>query len=130
MTLHAIRTGATLTYKDGRKLEQDGDLKAAAGAYQQVLKRSPANLQSIQRLVIIYRKLKDVDREIRYINAAIKIHEQHYASGRKADKLTTTISNKLNKLLGHTDNKGKPLYKPEEVRKLELRKQRLLAKKK
>jgi hypothetical protein len=128
MSIYAIKTGAGEGYKDGRRLERDGDIEAAANVYGQLLKNTPRNLQAIQRLIIIYRKLKDVKQEIRYIDAAIKLQLQYYATGKKADKATASISNKLNKLLGHTDSKGKPLYIPEEIRKLELRKQRLLAK--
>jgi tetratricopeptide (TPR) repeat protein len=127
--MYAIKTGVGAGYKDGRKLEKEGDAEAAARVYHQVLKHAPQNMQAIQRLIVIYRKLKDVKNELKYIDAAIKLQQQYYTTGNKADKTTTSISNKLNKLLGHTDSKGKPVHKPEEIRKLELRKERLLARK-
>lgn len=123
--MYAIKTGYVLTYKDARKLEQDGDLKGAADIYVKLYRQSPQNSKALQRLIIVYRKLKNAAKELKYIDAAIKLQEQYYAKAKKADKLTTSISNKLNILLGHTDKKGKPIIKPDEILKLELRKMRL-----
>lgn len=123
--MYAIKTAHIITYTGARKLEQDGQLKAAAEAYVKIHRQSPHNSKALQRLIIVYRKLKDTAKELKYIDAAIKLHQQYYAGSKKADKLTTSISNKLNVLLGHTDKKGQPMYKPDEVLKLEVRKMRL-----
>ncbi len=123
--MYAIKTGYVPTYKGARKLEQDGDLKGAADLYEKLYRQSAQNGKALQRLMIVYRKLKNATKEIKYIDAAIKLQEQYYAKVKKADKLTTSISNKLNILLGHTDKKGKAIFKPDEILKLELRKMRL-----
>ncbi len=75
--------------------------------------------------MIVYRKLKDVQNEIRYIDAAMRIQEQYYTTGKNADKKTIAISKKLNLLLGLTDKKGNTVIKPAALLKLEMRKTRI-----
>ena len=72
--------------------------------------------------------IKSNESEIRYIDTAIKIHEQYYTTGKNADRKTIAISKSLNLLLGHTDKKGKPAFKPAELLKLEMRRKRLQGK--
>jgi hypothetical protein len=79
----------------------------------------------LNRLVIVSRKLKDAASEIKYVNAAIKIHEQYYTARKNADSKTIAISKKLNLSLGHTDKKGNAVFKPGELLKLEMRRKRL-----
>lgn len=121
--------GEQVHMADARALEQQQNHQAAALLYEKLLQQSPGNLPVIQRLIILYRKLGDIKKELRYIDLAIKKHRQHYSIRQKLNKKATTISHQLNKLLGHTDKKGKPVEVPAEVLKLELRKTRLLKKK-
>ena len=125
--MHSITGNKTNTYSDAREPERKGELKAAASIYRLLHKRAPQKLKLLDRLIIVYRKLKDVVNEVKCIDAAKKIHEQYYAGQQNADKQTIAISKQLNFLLGHTDKKGKPVYKPDELIKLEMRKKRLLA---
>jgi hypothetical protein len=78
--------------------------------------------------LVVYRKLKDTEKEIRSIDAAIKIHQQQYPVKESSDKKISTLSKQLNKILGHTDKKGKNMLVPPEISRLELRKTRLLKK--
>jgi hypothetical protein len=66
-------------------------------------KQAPQKLKLLNRLMIVYRKLKDVVNEIKCVDAAIKIHEQYYAGQQNADKQTIAISKQLIFLPGHTD---------------------------
>ncbi len=126
--MQAIKGNQTGTIKDARDLERKGEIKAAAELYVKLHQLSPKNLNVVQRLIIIYRKLKDEKKEIRYIDMAIKIHEAFYAAPKKADKQIISLSKKLNILLGHTDKKGRSLFRSDDVLKLQLRKNRLQSK--
>jgi len=117
------------TYAEALQLERGGDYKAAALAYRQLQRRAPLNTKILQRLMIVYRRLKDVPNEIKTIDAAIAIQEQYYSRGKNAHKKTIAISKQLNLLLGHTDKKGRAVNKPAEVVKLELRRERLMKRK-
>jgi tetratricopeptide (TPR) repeat protein len=105
-------------------LEQRGDTKGAMALYEQLLKEFPSNLKILTRLMIGYRKLKLYKKEIAVINKAIKIYEQLYLP-KKNKASVTTISKKLNLLLGHADKKGKSILLPPEVVKLQKRKEGL-----
>lgn len=117
------------TYAGALRLEREGSLKAAADVYRQLLRRAPRSTKILHRLMIVYRRLKDVDSEVKIIDSAIKIQEQYYGAGKNAGKQITAISKQLNLSLGHTDKKGRAINKPPEVVKLEQRKERLLKKK-
>lgn len=123
--MYTVKGNNTGTYQDARLLEQKSELKAAAAIYRVLHKQAPKNVKILARLMIVYRKLKDAANEIKYIDAAIKIQEQYFIGGKTANKKTIAISKQLNLLLGHTDKKGKPVFKPAELIKLEMRKKRL-----
>ena len=108
-------------------LIEKGALKAAAFIYRLLYKQSPKKLKLINRLIIVYRKLKNGVNEIKYFDTAIQIQAEYYSGRKNADKITIAISKRLNFLLVHTDKKGKSVYKPDEIIKLEMRKKRLQA---
>lgn len=123
--MQVVKGNKTGTYQDALMLERKGDFKSAAALYTTLHKQDPRNLKILHRLMIVHRKLKNVLKEIQYINAAIKVHEQYYTSRKMADKKAIAISKKLNLLLGYTDKKGKSTFKPDEILKLEMRRNRL-----
>jgi hypothetical protein len=125
--MYAVKGNNNGTFEDARQLEQEGALKDAAAVYEKLHKRSPGNIKIIQRLMIIFRKLKNAGKELRYINAAIKINEAYYASKNKLNNKAGSISRQLNKLLGYT--KGNAAFKSDEVLKLHMRRSKLLDKK-
>ncbi len=126
--MYAVKGNNNGTFEDARLMEQEGAFKDAAAVYEKLHRRSPGNIKFIQRLMIIFRKLKNVDKELHYINAAIKINEAYYASKNKLDKKAGSISRQLNKLLGYT--KGNAVFKSDEVLKLYMRRSKLQDKKK
>jgi|SRR5688572_9747197 tetratricopeptide (TPR) repeat protein len=98
--------------------EQEGSLEKAAGAYEKVIKLSKHNEQAYNRLMIVYRKLKDYEKEATVIRKAIREFETLYnrpvkSSGKKVEQL----SKQLMKLTGLADKKGKLLYQPEPLGK-------------
>lgn len=122
--MYAIK-GDHLHISDAQQLEKKQEWAAAAALYEKLLKESPANIRIIERLLVLFRKTGDVKKELRYIDAAIKIQHQKYSISNQLDKKSTAISRQLNKMLGHTDKKGQPVFVADEILKLELRKTRL-----
>jgi tetratricopeptide (TPR) repeat protein len=126
--MEVIRGDGPLSFDQSRLLEQQGDYKKAAAAYEKLLKQSSKKIKILERLLVVYRKLKDTEKEIRSIDTAIKIHQQQYPVKETSDKKISTLSKQLNKILGHTDKKGKNMLVPPEITRLELRTTRLLKK--
>lgn len=103
--------------------EINGNTDEAISWYKEILKDSPLNENAYHRLMIIYRKNKDFKNELRIINAGIKAFENFYKPKTKGrTKIITSISNKLNKLIGLVDRKGNHTYDPEPLGKWKKRK--------
>jgi tetratricopeptide (TPR) repeat protein len=126
--MYAIKGDNPGQISDAQALEQKGELNKAAVLYEKLLKKSPSNLRIIQRLLVIFRKLKNVKKELYYIEVAIKIHRKKYMPVQTFNKKTTALSKQLNKMLGHTDKKGVLILVSDDIVKLELRKSRLFKK--
>jgi tetratricopeptide (TPR) repeat protein len=126
--MELVKGDGPLGFAEIRQLEQSGDYKSAARAYEKLLKHSSRKLKILERLLVLYRKLNDVRKEVEYIDAAIKIYGQQYPDKKSTDRKLATISKQLNNLLGHTDKKGNSMLVPPEILKLEKRKERLLKK--
>ena len=58
------------------QLEKAGQLSDAAAIYQKLFNNDPASQQVIDRLLIIYRKLKDYKSELSVLDAAIAAYRQ------------------------------------------------------
>ncbi len=128
--MEVIRGDGQMTFEVARLLEREGNYKKAAAAYEKLLKPARKKIKILERLLIVFRKLNDVGKELDYIDAAIKIYEEQYPAKKSTDKKISTLSKQLNNLLGHTDKKGKNMLIPPEIEKLEFRKARLLKKQK
>lgn len=100
-----------------REAETEGNLEEAAGFYEQLIKENRPDEFPFDRLMIIYRKLKQYKDELRIINKGIKVFEDFYTkpTGRKSQKQQklTTLSNAFMKSAGLKDKKGNLVYVPE-----------------
>jgi tetratricopeptide (TPR) repeat protein len=100
------------------------DNNAAIKLYQKVLSENPLNEYVYSRLMILYRKEKDFKSELKVINAGIKAYEEFYTPKKKSkSRLVTSLSNKLNRLVGLADKKGKRTYEPEPIAKWKKRRE-------
>jgi len=81
--------------------------------YQALLKDDPLKQAAYQKLMILYRKLKDLKSELRIIDAAIKAFEGLYSNTKRKDSKVASVSKRLNIAFGLTDKKGKMLYEQE-----------------
>jgi DNA-binding SARP family transcriptional activator len=106
-----------------RHAEEDSNIDIAVQQYQEVIKIDPLNEQAYNRLMILYRKMKDYKKELSVIDKGIKAFEKLYkpkATGRM--KKVAEISLKMAKSVGLLDKKGAAVYEPEPIGKWKKRK--------
>ena len=99
-------------FNQARAFEQAGDYKEAEKNYLALIKRHTTFYDGYKRLMIIYRKQTEYQKELAMIHKAIKAfqehalhdHQQLLADNPKAKR----ISKKLAKDLGLLDSRGRP----------------------
>ncbi|MEP6594853.1 MAG: hypothetical protein ABJA71_02855 [Ginsengibacter sp.] len=129
MPVHEVKT-VKEALTEAKAAEDSGQPETAAELYEKTLQNDQLNEYAYNRLMIIYRKLKDKKKELQIINKAIKAYKDFYASKKNTTKSVTAISNKLNRSFGFTDKKGNTLYIPEPIATWQKRKELLERKKK
>ena len=108
-----------------REAEARQETESAAETYEQVIKADPVNEVAYDRLMVLYRKSKQLDDELRIINAGIKAFENFYKAKSKhsRSRKVAEISQALLKYTGLADKKGNHLYNPEPIDKWKKRKE-------
>ena len=118
MALQIIRTTEEIINK-AREAEVDNDLPRAAELYEKAIKANKADEEPYDRLMIIYRKLKEYKNELRVIDTGIKFYES--LNKKKLEKRLGNnkkllqLSNALAKTTGLTDKKGESTFYPEPI---------------
>ncbi|MET0464806.1 MAG: hypothetical protein ABW007_16710 [Chitinophagaceae bacterium] len=109
------------------KFEKDGKLAEAAKLYLRHLKKLPGSEHAFSRLMIIYRKQRDVERELEVIDRAIKTFQVIFKKSLRISptRKTIEISRKLMKAMGLADSKGVELNEREPLQKWKKRKELL-----
>ncbi len=102
--------------KHVEQLEQEGSLNEAAKLYEQVIRSKPLDEHPYNRLMIIYRKLRQPKDELRVIKFAIAVFESKYIKKSRSKKLTD-LSTALMKSSGLANAKGKLTVYPEPINK-------------
>ncbi|HLX92005.1 MAG TPA: hypothetical protein VKR32_10005 [Puia sp.] len=114
-------------FAKARELETEMNWPEAASAYEIIVKQDPLNEMAIQRLLILYRKLKESKKELRLLDESIKANQANYLNQQKnwgkKNKSAAKISGALAKRLS-----GEELYKEPIVLRWQKRKQGLLKK--
>jgi tetratricopeptide (TPR) repeat protein len=109
-----------------RQYESDDDPKAAIHIYRELLKQQPTNPRIYERLMILYRKTKESNKELEIINKAITVFERQFSKKMTpANTKVASLSNSLMKMTGLADRKGKAFYLPEPLAKWQRRKELL-----
>jgi tetratricopeptide (TPR) repeat protein len=111
-----------------RELEAEGELKEAATYYEKVLKVYSTDENIYNRLMIIYRKLREFKKELTIIDTGIKEFSELYNSGKSSNKKIATLSRALLKSTGLVNKKGEAVYEQEPIAKW--KKRRVVVKKK
>lgn len=111
--------------KAAKKAEADQEEEKAVSFYERAIKAEPLSEISYNRLMILYRKLKNYKDELRIINKGIEtfkeFHEERAQRVFGKDKKAVQISKSLAKSLGQKDRKGKTLVYPEPIKKWMIR---------
>jgi tetratricopeptide (TPR) repeat protein len=104
---------------DAKEAEQNEDLAEATKLYERAVKQAPVDERAYNRLMIIYRKEKDYEAELKTIDKGIDAFTNLYASKTKKivgnDKEAIRLSNALAKSLGLKDKKGNDLIEHEPI---------------
>jgi tetratricopeptide (TPR) repeat protein len=116
MTMKAVRS----LLNEARSAEEE-DRKKAISLYEQAVKANPLSEEGYNRLMMLYRKGKEYEKEFKTIETAIRQFEKLYS--RNAPKGVKELSDKLNKSLLLTNKKGIPYYDPEPIATWKKRKQ-------
>ncbi len=96
--------------------EKNKDNNAATELYRQVIKTDNTNTHAYNRLMKIYRALKDYKKELATINSGITAYEKFYKThSKKHSKKVNELSEKLNKSFGLTGKKAIEIYNPEPI---------------
>jgi hypothetical protein len=105
------------------------DLAAEAKDLEVSVRKNP-NEKAYNRLMLIYRKLKEPGKELQVINSAIKTYESKLKDRQPSyNKKVTALSKALRKATGLADPKGNNLYEPGDLAKWKKRKEALMKKK-
>ena len=112
-----------------REYEVEGKNKEAIAFYLKSLKLQPLNDKIYDRLLILYRKNKELKKEMALINKGIRTFETFYNKHHKKQPTKIArLSAALSKATGLADKKGKSLYAPEPLGRW-LRRKAILEKK-
>ena len=132
MTAHSKLTVSHLNNVQlGSEEEAKGNLQQAAKYYETAIKDERPDELPFNRLMVIYRKLKQYNDELRVINQGIRKFEDFYrkqSSPGKGKKLSQ-LSDAFMKSSGLKDRKGNNLYNPEPIGKW-MKRREMLEKKK
>lgn len=121
-----ILTAAELLQK-AKEQEMNGETEEAATMYERLIKKDPLNELAYNRLMIIYRKEKQLNKELAIIKTGLKTFEEHYKSRKQKGSLPssaiTRISKSILKSTGLLTKNGKAVYQEGPISKWEKRKQ-------
>ena len=78
--------------KLAKKAEEDGEVEEAIVLYEKVIRQKPLLEQPYTRLMILYRKNKRYDEELKVINKAIEVFIEHYNKKKEAYKGSTKVA--------------------------------------
>jgi tetratricopeptide (TPR) repeat protein len=109
---------------EAQEQEAGGHLEMAARIYEKIIRKAPLTEPAYNRLLIIYRKLKEYKKELAVINTGIKAFEAMFYKSRvpAGNNKVTRLSRSLMKSVGLTDKKGKTLYEPDPIARWRKRK--------
>ena len=95
--------------------EEAGEYEEAATMYEKLVKERPHDEKVYNRLFIMYRKLKQPQKELIILNNAISAFEDLYKRKPAYNKKIVQLSKALLKSTGLSDKKGNSLYEPEPI---------------
>jgi len=109
--------------ESGKQWEKE-DPDKAAKLYAGMIRLYPHKAVLYDRLLMIYRKQKELRKELQLLNSALSYFQDLHdkAHNRKASKKITQLSNAISKLTGLTKGKKHPVSLPQPLAKWTKRK--------
>ena len=109
-------------------LRKDNDpnavLNEAAKAWEKILHEHPSNARAYDELMKIYRKQKDLKKELKTINSAIRVFGEIFRKKKPVyDKKIISLSKALLKATGLADKKGENVHQLGELSRWKKRKE-------
>jgi len=108
-------------FGQARNDEQRGLTEKAIKGYSTILKKNPLHLDATARLLVLFRKTKNIDNEIALLRTSIASHEKHIEKAQQAwiaeHRQIAEDSRELAKMLGLLNAKELPFYEHEVLQK-------------
>ncbi|WP_333863619.1 tetratricopeptide repeat protein [Sphingobacterium sp.] len=105
--------------KDARLQELEGKTEDAIKSYNLFISKDPSQAGAYNRLMILYRKLKEYKKELAIINQAIAAYEKDFKDDqqtwKKANSKSARLSLSLAKSMGLLNDKGLPVYEESQI---------------
>jgi hypothetical protein len=112
--------------QDVRQLEKD-DKEKAIVEYKKILSTYPLTEEAYDRIMILFRQLKQSKEELYWIDRAIRTFEKSFKQpGEHLKGKVATLSRSLLRTTGLVDKKGKSLYLPAPISRWQKRKELLV----
>jgi len=116
-----VKTEIPTTYSAcihlARQLEETDKINDAIRVYKKCISIKKHDEYAFDRLMILYRKKKEYEKEMIIIREGIAAFEKLYkeSSPAKTNKVVERISNALLKATGLSDKKGNEVFKPQPI---------------
>lgn len=105
--------------KEARSQELEGKTNEAIKSYSLVISKDPLEAKAYNRLMILYRKLKEYKKELAIIKQAIGAYEKDIKDDqltwKKANTKSAKLSLNLAKSMGLLNDKGLPVYEEPQI---------------
>ena len=104
-----------------RQAEEEGDMDKAIKLFEQNIREDYADEFAFEKLMIIYRKQKEYEKELKVINRGLKVFQQQMSEhlknslGRRIDE--KTLEQLSNAIIKKTGAKEKDLHYPDPIDK-------------
>ncbi|CAM3449150.1 hypothetical protein [Sphingobacterium prati] len=110
----ATRISINAQLKRARSLESEGSTEEAIKDYRAIITKDKLNVDAYNRLMVLFRKLKDYKKEHQIIKKALLAFEneikENQREWKKTNRKSADLSENLAKALGLLDNLGDPIY--------------------
>jgi hypothetical protein len=107
-------------FEKGLAQEKDGAFDQAEKLYLETIRKHPLEVGAYNRLMIIYRKQKAIEKEQKIILQAIKAYEEDIKTTQttwvKSNRKAARLSKQLVQSLGLSDKRGMPINEPPQIK--------------
>jgi len=114
-----IRKSKNELLREARSQELEGKIKDAIKSYKLLISKDPLQAGAYNRLMILYRKLKEYKSELAIIKQAIAAYEKDIKDDqqtwKKANSKSARLSLSLAKSMGLLNDKGLPVYEEPQI---------------